>query len=111
MKRKKAGNRHTGATFDSFLIDEGILAEAEAVALKRVFAWQISKAMDARKMTKQALAARLKTSRSQVDRLLDPEYVGVSLSAAAKAARAVGKQMQIVVAPLNGDKRKVRAAS
>ncbi len=60
---------HTGSSFDSFLEEEGILEETEAVAVKRVLAWQLKQAMEKRRVTKKALAEELKTSRSQVDRL------------------------------------------
>lgn len=88
---------HSGSTFDSFLEEEGILAEAEAVALKRVIAWQIEQAMAARGITKNALAKRLSTSRTQIDRLLDPAHVGVSIETITRAAKAVGKQLTFQV--------------
>jgi antitoxin HicB len=88
---------HSGSTFDSFLEEEGILAETEAVALKRVIAWQIERAMAARGITKNAMAKRLSTSRSQIDRLLDPARVGVSIETIARAAKAVGKRVTFQV--------------
>ena len=78
MSRTQA-DRHTGSTFDSFLEEENLLHEAELIAVKRVFAWQLEKAMKAQRVSKRGMAKRLKTSRSQVDRLLDPTYVGVTL--------------------------------
>ncbi len=87
-------NRHSGSTFDSFLEEENLLHEAELIAVKRVFAWQLEKAMKAHRISKSGMAKRLRTSRSQVDRLLDPKYVGVSLETVSKAARAVGKRVQ-----------------
>jgi len=86
---------HTGSSFDSFLEEDGILEEVEAVAIKRVIAWQLSQAMKAAKLTKKQLAERIGTSRSQLDRLLDPENGSVHLQTIAKAARAVGKRLRI----------------
>ncbi len=74
MKPKRSGKRfdHSGSTFDSFLEEDGIREEVEAIAFKRVLAWQLSQAMRKRQKTKQAMAKQLRTSRSQLDRLLDP---------------------------------------
>jgi antitoxin HicB len=93
--RKKASFDHTGSTFDSFLEEEGILDDVNAVAIKRVIAWQLSEAMKAGHVTKKAMAERLGTSRSQLDRLLDPENSAVHLDTIARAARAVGKRLRI----------------
>ena len=84
---------HSGSTFDSFLEEEGIREEVEAVAIKRVIAWQFEKAMKERRKTKQAMAREIKTSRSQLDRLLDPRHTGVSLETMTRAAHALGKRL------------------
>src|SRR5271155_3361197 len=76
---KKSAFDHTGSTFDSFLEDEGILDEVQAVAIKRVIAWQIAEAMKAGQISKKEMAERMGTSRSQLDRLLDPENSAVHL--------------------------------
>jgi len=86
---------HTGSSFDSFLEEEGILEETQAVAIKRVIAWQLSEAMKAGKISKKAMAERMGTSRSQLDRLLDPGNGAVHLETIARAARAVGKRLRI----------------
>lgn len=86
---------HTGSSFDSFLEEEGILEEVDAVAMKRVIAWQLAEAMKAGGISKKAMAARLGTSRSQLDRLLDPQNSAVHLETIAKAARAVGKRLRM----------------
>jgi hypothetical protein len=86
---------HTGSSLDSFLEEEGIRDEVEAVAIKRVIAWQLSEAMRSSKLTKKALAERLGTSRSQLDRLLDPENGAVHLQTIVKAAHAVGKRLRV----------------
>ena len=62
-------------------------------AIKRVLAWQLSRAMRQQKKTKQAMARALDTSRSQLDRLLDPDHVGVSLGTMARAAQVLGKSL------------------
>ncbi len=85
----------SGSTFDSFLEEEGILDEVDAVAIKRVIAWQLSEAMKVGHLSKKAMAERIGTSRSQLDRLLDPENSAVHLLTIAKAARAVGKRLHI----------------
>jgi len=100
MKAKK-GHRvtdHSGSTFDSFLEEEDIREEVEAVAIKRVLAWQLEQAMQEQQKTKQAMAKQLHTSRSQLDRLLDPQNVSVTLDTITRAARALGKRVIIRVA-------------
>jgi predicted XRE-type DNA-binding protein len=92
---KNSTNLHTGSSFDSFLEEEGILDEVKAVAAKRVIAWQLSNEMVQQHITKQAMAAALHTSRSQIDRLLDPENASVYLTTLARAAHAVGMHIEI----------------
>jgi antitoxin HicB len=100
MKVRKSHKRadHSGSSFDSFLDQEGIREEVEAVAIKRVLAWQLEQAMQKQQKTKQAMAKQLHTSRSQLDRLLDPLNVSVTLDTIARAARALGKRVIIRVA-------------
>lgn len=95
MKTRKNRKRfdHSGSTFDSFLEDEGIREEVEAVAIKRVLAWQLSRAMHQARKTKREMARQLRTSRSQLDRLLDPQNVSVTLDTIARAAQALGKRL------------------
>jgi hypothetical protein len=98
-KRRKKTN-HSGSTFDSFLEEAEIKEEVEAVAIKRVVAWQLKQAMEEQQKTKKAMARELRTSRSQLDRLLDPRNVSVTLDTIARAARAVGKRLVIRVADI-----------
>jgi predicted XRE-type DNA-binding protein len=77
------------------LEEEGIREEVEAVAIKRVLAWQLLQAMQQRKVTKKSMANELHTSRSQLDRLLDPNNVSVSLDTMARAAQVLGKSLEI----------------
>jgi hypothetical protein len=107
MSAKKMRKRvdHSGSTFDSFLEEEGIRGDVEAVAVKRVLAWQLEQAMQKQQKTKQAMAKQLHTSRSQLDRLLDPRNVSVTLGTIARAARALGKRVIIRVADVKAAKR------
>jgi antitoxin HicB len=100
MSAKKTGKRfdYSGSTFDSFLEEEGIRDEVEAVAIKRIVAWQLGEAMRRQQKTKQALAKQLRTSRSQLDRLLDPNNVAVTLDTMSRAAKALGKRLIVQVA-------------
>lgn len=86
---------HSGSSFDSFLEEDGLLEDVEAGALKRVVAWQLAEAMKAHGISKKSMAERLGTSRSQLDRLLDPDNPNVHLTTIARAARAVGKRLRI----------------
>ncbi len=88
-------NKYSGSNFDDFLAEEGILEEVSARALKRLIALQIADIMQESKMTKTLLAQKLQTSRSQVDRLLDPDNTSVTLESLEHLARAVGKQLRI----------------
>ena len=91
-------NKHLGSSLDDFLEEEGLLDAASTVAVKRVLAWQLSQAMQDKKITKSLLARTMATSRSSVDRLLDPENVAVSLATMSKAAHALGKKLEIQLA-------------
>lgn len=91
MSKKK----HIGSTFDSFLEEEGTPEEATEVAIKRVLAWQLEQAMKAKNLTKTEMARRMQTSRSQLDRLLDPRQTHVKLHTMQRAATVIGKRLQI----------------
>ena len=90
-----AKNKHIGSNFDDFLQDEGLLAETEAAAVKRVLAFQIKKEMDERHITKSELARLMHTSRSSVDRLLDPENSSVTLLTLESVAIALEKKLEM----------------
>jgi predicted XRE-type DNA-binding protein len=91
--RKMSENPHTGSSFDDFLKEEGIYEKCTAMALKRVLAWQIEQEMSRQKITKSVMASRMHTSRSQLDRLLDPEITGISLEVLQRAATVVGREL------------------
>jgi len=86
--------RHLGSSIDDFLKEEGIFEEAQAQAVKEVVAWQLGEAMKKKKISKARMAALLKTSRSQVDRLLDPKN-DITLSSLQRAAAMVGRRVLI----------------
>ncbi len=91
-------NVHVGSKFDDFLEDEGLRADAEAVAIKRVIAYQIEKEMKRANLSKSAMAEKMRTSRSALDRLLDPANVSVTLQTLERAALALGKNLKIKLA-------------
>lgn len=101
---------HTGSSFDSFLEEEGILDQTEAIAVKRVIAWQLRRAMKRRNISKYVMAKRLHTSRSQVDRLLDPQHTGVTIGTITRAAKAVGKTLRFQMANASDLRRKAAKA-
>ncbi len=90
-----APNPHEGASFDAFLQEDGTYEACTLIAVKRVLAWELQKAMTEQKLTKTEMAKRMATSRSQLDRLLDPEKTGVSLETMGRAAEVLGRQLQI----------------
>ncbi len=91
-------NKYSGSDLDEFLKEEGILEEVTARAHKRLLALQFADAMEGGKITKTQIAQRLKTSRTQVDRLLDPSYTAVTLESLERLANAVGKQLRVELA-------------
>jgi len=91
-------NKHLGSSFDDFLEEEGLRAETEATAIKRVIAYQIEMEMKRAKLTKSAMAEKMHTSRSALDRLLDPANVSITLQTLERAALALGKNLKIKLA-------------
>jgi antitoxin HicB len=87
--------QHIGSTLESFLQEENRLEEARSIAIKRVLAWQIEQAMQAQRLTKTEMARRMHTSRTQLDRLLDPNNDKVLLQTVQRAAAAIGKQLNV----------------
>lgn len=86
---------NVGASFDSFLREEGVYEAVTATALKRVLARQVEEAMRERQFSKAEMARRMRTSRAALDRLLDPEYDAVTLGTLRKAAAAVGREIRL----------------
>ncbi|OEZ01688.1 MULTISPECIES: XRE family transcriptional regulator [Stenotrophomonas] len=93
-------NKHVGSSFDDFLESEGLLEESEALAVKRVIAWQVAEAMKAGNVSKATLAKRMHTSRSQLDRVLDEADTGLTLDTLSRTATALGYRIKVdLVAP------------
>jgi antitoxin HicB len=95
IAKKRKGSIDRSETFDEFLAAEGLLAETEDAAIKEIIADQIKVAMDRQHMSKSAMAARMKTSRRQLDRLLDPTNPSVTLTTLRRAATAVGRTLRV----------------
>ena len=94
-KTRKPKNPHIGSSFDEFLKEEGIYEDVQTTAIKRVLASQLEQAMKARKLTKVEMAKRMRTSRVQLDRLLDPDNDSVTLATLRRAAAVVGREVRL----------------
>ncbi|MEE8189184.1 MAG: helix-turn-helix transcriptional regulator [Kiloniellales bacterium] len=110
----KIDKAHVGSDFDAFLAEEGTLAQTTAIALKRVLAWKITQEMKDKNISKVEMARRMRTSRSALDRLLDPANTSVTLHTMDRAATALGGQLRLelvgdagVVEPISGNKKPV----
>lgn len=90
-----ARNKHAGSGIDDFLKEEGVLEEFQAQAVKEVIAWQLGQAMQDRKLSKRKLAELMHTSRTQVDRVLDPKDGNVTIETLQRAAAIVGRKVQV----------------
>ena len=87
--------KNVGSSFDEFLEEEGILEEVSAVAVKRLIAFQLAEKMSEKNLTKSELARRMATSRSALDRLLDPENPSVTLQTLQSAVQALGGRLNV----------------
>lgn len=87
--------KNIGSSLENFLKEEGRLEDARQVAAKRVLAWQLQQAMESQHLNKVEMAKRMGTSRSQLDRLLDPDNDNVQLDTLNRAAAIVGKRLKI----------------
>ena len=96
VRKQKAVRSTAGfSTLNDFLNDQGKLEEFQATAIKEVLAWQIAEAMKANNISRKGLAERMKTSRSQISRLLDPKDGNVTLSTLQRAAKMVGRSLRL----------------
>jgi predicted XRE-type DNA-binding protein len=95
MSTKDRGRGRAGQLFEDFLKEQGTYEETTEVAIKRVLAFQLAAAMKEQAISKVEMAKRLQTSRSQLDRLLDPDNDSVTLAALARAAKAVGRSLSV----------------
>ena len=92
-------SKNPGSDFDDFLREEGLLEEVEALAAKRLIAHELGQIMARERLSKAALAKRMGASRSEVDRLLDPDNESVTLATLAKGAAAVGQRLIVSLSP------------
>lgn len=93
--RKKKANPHVGSTFESWLDEAGIRDDVTAAAIKAVIAQQLSEEMKKRRITKKRMAEMMKTSRAQLDRLLDPGNGRATIESLQRAAKAVGRELRL----------------
>ncbi len=91
-------HKNLGGRFNDFLEEEGILEECTQTAIKRALSWQIEQEMKKKKLSKSAMAKKMSTSRSSLDRLLDPKNESVTLYTLKKAARVVGRKIRLELA-------------
>lgn len=96
MTRKKG---RIGSSFEDYLAGQGTLEATRAVAVKRVLAWQLAQAMERRQMSKSSMARAMRTSRSQLDRILDPENDHVRLDTLAQAAKVLDLNLRVELTP------------
>lgn len=90
-------NKHRGSTFDSFLEEENLLDDVEAVAIKRVIAYELEQMMEKNHLTKSEMAAKMHTSRSALDRLLDPMNTSITLHTLIKITHILGRKFQFTI--------------
>ena len=98
---------HRGSDFRDFLKEQGVLDEVEERAMKQALALQLAELLKKNELTKAEMAARMKTSRAAVDRLLDASNPSVTLATLGKAARALGRKIKIELAPARSEERRV----
>ena len=87
--------KHIGSSFNTFLQEQGTADETNALAIKRVIAWQLQEAMQQDGISKNQMAKAMQTSRSQLDRILDPQNSGIQLDTIMKAAHVLGRELRI----------------
>jgi DNA-binding Xre family transcriptional regulator len=92
MKLRK---EHIGSSVEEFLEEQGILEESTAKAIKAVIAWQLAEQMKSKRMSKKRLAALMKTSRAQIDRILDPDKGNVTIETLQRAAALLGRRVRV----------------
>ena len=95
MSTTSTKHKNIGSSLDDFLEEEGLLNEAEEVAIKRVLAFQIEQMMKEKSLSKTAMASKMQTSRSSLNRLLDPFNGSITLQTMMKAATALGRRLNV----------------
>lgn len=91
----KRNNPHIGSGLNEFLAEDGLLETSQSVAIKRVLAWQIARYIEQQGLTKAKMASRMSTSRSALDRLLDPDNDSVTLKTLQNAAASIGAHLEV----------------
>jgi len=91
----KLKNQHIGSSVEDFLEEEGILEESTAKAIKAVIAWQLAEQMKTKRMSKKRLAELMRTSRAQIDRILDPDKGNVTIETLQRAATLLGRRVRV----------------
>ena len=91
----KVNPAHAGGRFGDFLREEGIFETVNAQAVKEVIAWQIAQEMKIQGINKATMARRMGTSRSSLDRLLDPQHYSLALATLTRAAAVLGKELHV----------------
>ncbi len=94
----KTANKNRGSSLDDLLKNEGVFEQFQATAIKEVIAWQLTEEMKQQNLSKAAMAARMNTSRAQLNRLLNPKEGNVTIESLQRAATAVGRTLQIRLA-------------
>jgi len=90
--------KHIGSNFDDLLKEENLYEQVQAVAIKRMIAYQIAEEMRKKKLSKTEMASRMKTSRAALERLLDPDNASITLFTLERAASALGKKLTVQLA-------------
>ena len=88
-------NQHRGPTLESFLEEEGLHEELKAMVAKEAIAWQLQQAMAKQNISKKKLAEMMDTSRTQINRILDPKVGNVTLETLQRAAKIVGRELRV----------------
>lgn len=91
-------NKHIGSSLNDFLAEEGLLAESELIAVKRILAYEVENTMRKEALSKTKMAKSMGTSRATLDGLLDPTNTTITLDTLEKAARVIGKTLHIGIA-------------
>jgi predicted XRE-type DNA-binding protein len=92
--KKTVENPHFGSDFDDFLEEEGIRAEVEALALKKLVSLQLQEILESEDLSKSQLAIRMNTSRTSVNRMLDPLNPSLTVASLGKVAAALGRKLE-----------------
>ena len=99
MSKATKRNPYLGSSVDAYFAEDGLLGEIEAAAIKRMIAMELLSELERKQMTKAELARRLDTSRSQVDRILDPDNESITLNTLVKAAALLGRRLHVSLEP------------